>query len=49
LNDPKIDFSSLYKRCRARWGRKRNEIEQAIAYRQAVVKRSNNDVLHDWE
>jgi hypothetical protein len=38
-----------YNRSRARWARKRNEVEQEIADRQVVVSRSNNAVLHDWE
>lgn len=49
VNEPKIDFSSLYRRCRARWGRRRTEIEQEIVQRQEVVSRSNNEVLHDWD
>ena len=49
LTEPKIDFSDLYRRCRARWGRKRSEVEQEIAHRQAVVTRSSSDALHDWE
>jgi hypothetical protein len=49
LTEPKIDFSDLYQRCRARWARKRSEVEQEIARRQAVVNRNSNEVLHDWE
>jgi hypothetical protein len=49
LTEPKIDFSDLYRRCRARWGRKRSEVEQEIAHWQAVVTRSSSDALHDWE
>jgi hypothetical protein len=47
--ESKIDSSGLYKRSRARWARKRSEIEQEIARRQSVVNQSNNQVLHDWE
>lgn len=49
LTEPKIDFSDLYRRCRARWARKRTDVEQEITRRQAVVSGSNNEVLHDWE
>jgi hypothetical protein len=49
VRGPKVDFSDLYNRSRARWARKRSEIEQEIARRQSVVNRSRNDALHDWE
>lgn len=49
ITEPKIDFSDLYQRCRARWARERNEVEQEIARRQAVVNQSNNQLLHAWE
>jgi hypothetical protein len=49
VRETKIGFSDLYNRSRARWARKRNEVEQEIARRQSVVNRSNNEVLHDWE
>jgi hypothetical protein len=49
MSEPKTDFASLSRRCRARWGRKRSDIEQEIARRQAIVGRSNNEVLHDWQ
>src|SRR5712691_6354659 len=49
VTEPKIDFSDLYCRCRARWARNRSEVEQEIARRQAVVTRSSNEILHDWE
>jgi len=49
LTEPKIDSSDLYRRCRARWARKRSEVEEEIARRQSVVSGSNNEVLHDWE
>jgi len=49
LTEPKIDFSDLYRRCRARWARNRSEVEQEIARRQAVVTRSSIGALHDWE
>ena len=49
VKEPRIDSSGLYNRSRARWARKRSEVEQEITDRQAVVSRSNNAVLHDWE
>jgi hypothetical protein len=49
VSESKIDFSRLYLRCRARWGRKRSDIEQEIARRQAIVGGSTNEILHDWE
>jgi hypothetical protein len=49
LNEPKVDFSDLYDRCRARWARKRSEIEEEISRRQAGVVRSTSEALNDWE
>lgn len=49
VKEPRIDSSGLYNRSQARWARKRSEVEQEITDRQAVVSRSNNAVLHDWE
>jgi hypothetical protein len=49
LTEPKIDFSDLNQRCRARWGHKRSEVEQEIGRRQADVNQSNNQLLHAWE
>ncbi len=47
--EPKVDATDLYDRCRARWARKRSEIEEEIARRQAVIGRSAKEALHDWE
>jgi hypothetical protein len=49
VSEPKIDFSGLYNRSQARWGRKRSAIEQEIALRQSVVNQSSKDALHGWE
>jgi len=49
VEEPRTDFSDLYRRCRVRWARKRSEIEEEIARRQAVVSRSNTEILHAWE
>jgi len=48
VHEPKVDPTDLYNRCRARWGRKRTEIEADIERRQAVVRRSNDEVLNEW-
>ena len=49
VDEPKVDFTDLYERCRARWARKRTEIEEEIARRQAVVSRTSKEALNDWE
>lgn len=49
LVEPKIDSSSLYRRCQERWARRRNEVEQEITRRQIVVNQSNSQLLHGWE
>lgn len=49
VDEPKVDVTDLYKRCRARWARKRTEIEEEIQKRQAVIGRSTKNALHDWE
>jgi len=49
LNDRKTDFSSLYRRSRTRWARKRSDVEREIASRQIVVNQSTGERLHDWE
>jgi DNA helicase HerA-like ATPase len=49
LDDPKVDPTDLYNRCRARWARKRTEIEEEIQRRQAAVSRSTNEALNEWE
>lgn len=49
LNDPKVDFSDLYRRCRSRWARKRSEVEGQIARRQSIINRNSNEILHEWE
>lgn len=49
VHEPKVDPTDLYNRCRARWARKRTEIEDEIARRQAIVTRSTHEALNDWE
>jgi len=49
VNDPQVDFSGLYQRCRERWARKRGEVEHEIVARQKVAKQNTLDRLHDWD
>jgi hypothetical protein len=49
LAEPKVDPTDLYNRCRARWARRRSEIEEEIRLRQATIGRSAREVFHDWK
>jgi energy-coupling factor transporter ATP-binding protein EcfA2 len=49
LTEPQADAADLYNRCRARWARKRSEIEEEISRRQTTVGRSTTEALNDWE
>ena len=49
LAEPKTDPSDLIVRCRARWARKRSDIEAEILQRQAVANRKTKEVLDEWE
>jgi len=49
VHEAKVDVTDLYDRCRARWARKRSEVEEEIEKRQAVVNRSTKEALNDWE
>ncbi len=49
LSEPKADAADLYHRCRARWARKRSEIETEIRERQAKLGRRAIEVLDEWE
>jgi len=49
LAEPKTDPSDLIARCRARWARKRSDIETEIRQRQAVVTRKTNEALNGWK
>lgn len=49
VREPDVDASDLYRRSRARWARSRSEIEKEIRDRQAIVGRSQTEVLHGWE
>jgi hypothetical protein len=49
VEEPKRDAQDLYRRCRERWTKPRQQIEHEIESRHAAVGRSFNEVLHDWE
>jgi hypothetical protein len=49
VNDPAADYTDLYNRCRARWARRRNDVESEIRQRQQQAKRSSGEVLDEWE
>jgi hypothetical protein len=49
VTEPKVDPSDLYARCRTRWARGRNEIEEEIRQRQYIVGRNAKEILNDWE
>jgi hypothetical protein len=49
LRMPQADATDLYARSRARWARKRADIEAEIGERQAIVNRSASEALNDWE
>jgi len=49
LHASSVDFTDLYDRSRARWARRREDIEQDIARRQTVASRSSEELLHEWE
>lgn len=49
VNEPKADYSDLYARCRARWAKKRTDIEAEIAKRQAGIGRTSKEALDAWE
>jgi Helicase HerA, central domain len=49
VQSPNINTRDLYERCRARWAKKRTEIEQEITARQAALAGTNDEVLDAWE
>lgn len=48
VKEPKVDSSDLYNRCRNRWARRREVIEEEIIRRQSSVT-ANRGTLDDWE
>jgi hypothetical protein len=47
--EPTTDYTDLYNRCRARWARRRTEIEAEIRQRHRQASRGTEEVLNDWE
>ncbi|MGA2268779.1 MAG: DUF87 domain-containing protein [Bryobacteraceae bacterium] len=47
--DPQNDYSGLYNRCRARWARRRADIEADIHARHQQATAGANEVLNEWE
>jgi hypothetical protein len=43
------DYSDLYNRCRARWARRRTQIEAEIRQRHELTRHRAGEVLDDWE
>lgn len=43
------DYNDLYNRCRARWARRRRDIEAEIRQRQQQANQSTEEALNDWE
>ncbi len=49
IENPRVDSTDLYNRCRARWTRRRTEIERDIRSRGVVADRSEQERLHGWD
>jgi hypothetical protein len=49
VHQPDADSTDLYNRCRARWARRRTDIETEIRQRSQAAQRGTEEVLHDWE
>lgn len=49
VNEPAADYTDLYNRCRARWARRRADVESEIRQRQQQARRSSGEVLDEWE
>jgi len=47
--EPQADYTDLYNRCRARWARRRTDIEAEIRQRHQLARRRVGEVLDDWE
>jgi hypothetical protein len=47
--EPRIDYTDLYNRCRARWARRRADIETEIRARRQQAGQRTDEVLHGWE
>jgi energy-coupling factor transporter ATP-binding protein EcfA2 len=50
IDKPRIDYADLRNRCRARWAKRRTDIEREIQGRTRIdPQRHNREVLHGWE
>jgi hypothetical protein len=49
VDDPRIDFTDLYNRCRVRWERRRTDIEAELRTRYQRATGSPDEVLNEWE
>lgn len=49
LSPPDADSTDLYNRCRAKWARRRTEIEAEIRNRQRQANRPEQEALDGWE
>jgi len=49
VDDLDVDYSDLYNRCRARWDRRRTDIESEIRARYRQGARNSDEVLDEWE
>lgn len=49
VEDTRVDFADLYNRCRARWARRRVDVEAEIRARQEDAGRGADEVLNEWE
>jgi hypothetical protein len=47
--EPDADYADLYNRCRARWARRRTDIEAEIRQRHRQANRRTEEVLDGWE
>lgn len=47
--EPSGGYADLYNRCRARWARRRGDIEAEIRQRHQQATRRTEEVLNDWE
>jgi energy-coupling factor transporter ATP-binding protein EcfA2 len=47
--EPQADAADLYRRCRARWARRRTDIEAEILQRRHLARRNAGEVLDGWD
>jgi hypothetical protein len=49
LENSRGEYTGLYNRCRARWARRRTDIEREIRSRTAGAEHTQQEALDDWE